>query len=96
MIFKCSDAKIFYFGSFPSYYTIDVSVADPGFPIGGACTHWGGVDLRCGHFSVKKYVKTKELGPIGGHAPGTPPQIHKCVYSYFGQFLSVEIGSSMS
>ena len=26
----------------------------------------GGVDLRHGHFSVKMYVKTKELGPIGG------------------------------
>ena len=36
-----------------------------------------GVDLRHGHFSVKMYVKTKELGPIGGacagHAPLDPP-----------------------
>ena len=49
-------------------------VADPGFPIGGACTHWGGVDLQRGHFLVKMYAKTKELGPIGGRAPATPPR----------------------
>ena len=44
------------------------------FPWGG-----GGVHLRHGHFSVKMYVKTKELGPIGGacagHAPLDPPMI---------------------
>ena len=34
----------------------------------------GGVDLRHGHFLAKMYVKTKELGPIGGHAPGTTPR----------------------
>ena len=39
--------------------------ADPGFPVGGV-DPLGGVDLRRGHFSVKMYVKTKELGPIGG------------------------------
>ena len=49
------------------------SVADPGFPVGGHAPIRGGVDLRHGHFSVKMYVKTKELGPIGGRAPGTPP-----------------------
>ena len=28
---------------------------------------------------MKMYVKTKELGPMGGgHAPGTPPQIRQC------------------
>ena len=36
-----------------------------------------GVDLRCGHFSVKMYAKTKELDPIGGRAPGTPPKIRQ-------------------
>ena len=40
---------------------------------GGRAPIWGGVDLRCGHFSVKMYAKTKELGPIGGRAPGTAP-----------------------
>ena len=41
---------------------------DPGFPVGGVNPFWGGggVDLRRGHFSVKMYVKTKELGPVGG------------------------------
>ena len=52
------------------------SVADPGFPVGGGhALVWGGMDLRRGHFSVKMYAKTKELGPIGGgHAPGMPPR----------------------
>ena len=43
-------------------------MADPGFPVGG-----GGVDLLRGHFLVKMYAKMKELGPMGGRAPGTPP-----------------------
>ena len=34
----------------------------------------GGVDPRLGRFLVKMYVKTKELGPIGGRAPDTPPR----------------------
>ena len=42
------------------------SVADPGFPVGGHAPIGGGVDLRCRHFLVKMYAKTKELGPIGG------------------------------
>ena len=36
--------------------------ADPGFPVGRGPV----LGLRCGVFSVKMYVKTKELGPIGG------------------------------
>ena len=40
--------------------------ADPGFPVGGVDPFWRGMDFcqRC--FSVKMYVKTKELGPVGG------------------------------
>ena len=39
---------------------------DPGFSVGGAWTHsGGGFGLQHGHFSVKMYVKTKELGPVG-------------------------------
>ena len=35
--------------------------------MGGLDPFWGGgVDLRCGHFSVKRYVKMKELGPVMG------------------------------
>ena len=35
----------------------------------------GGMDLRHGLFLVKMYAKMKELGPIGGRAPGTPPPL---------------------
>ena len=41
-------------------------MADPGFPIGGALTHWGGANLRCVHFLAKMYAKTKEIDPVGG------------------------------
>ena len=45
----------------------------------------GGVDLRCGHFLVKMYAKTKELGPIGGmhwaHPP--PPRSANGSFGYF-------------
>ena len=48
--------------------------ADPGFPMGGGGGRGpvlGGIDLRHRCFLVKMYVKTKELGPVGGggHAP---------------------------
>ena len=37
-----------------------IAVADPGFPVrGGHASIRGGVDLRCGHFSVKMYAKMK-------------------------------------
>ena len=49
------------------------SVADPGFPIGGALTRWGDANLRCIHFSVKTYAITKEIDPVGGHMPAAPP-----------------------
>ena len=41
-------------------------MANPGFPIGGRAPVRGGMDLQHGHFLVKMYAKTKELGPIGG------------------------------
>ena len=34
----------------------------------------GAMDLQCGHFLTKKYVKMKELGSLGGCAPRTPPR----------------------
>ena len=34
----------------------------------------GGFGLQRGHFSAKMYAKMKELGPVGGRAPGTPPR----------------------
>ena len=33
----------------------------------------GGADVQCRRFLVKTYAKTKELGPVGGRAPGAPP-----------------------
>ena len=46
---------------------------DPEFSAGGGRGPiLGGFGLKRGHFSVKMYAKTKELGPVGGmrwHAP---------------------------
>ena len=47
------------------------AVVDPGFPVGGV-DPLGGMDLQCWCFLVKIYAKMKELGPIGGCAPGMP------------------------
>ena len=33
----------------------------------------GGVDSRGGYVLKILYAKTKESGPLGGRAPGTPP-----------------------
>ena len=63
-----------------------MSVADPGFPVGGGMHPLGGgVNLRHGHFLVKMYAKMKELGPIGrGHVPGTPPRsANACAHQIF-------------
>ena len=32
------------------------------------------MDPQCGHFLAKMCAKTKELGPAGGRAAGTPPR----------------------
>ena len=52
-------------------------MADPGFPVGGGVDLVaGGVDSRGGYVSKILYVKTKELGPLGGgRAPGAPPPL---------------------
>ena len=42
-------------------------MADPGFPVEG------GVDSRGGYVLKIFCVETKESGPLGGHALGTPP-----------------------
>ena len=70
-----------------------IIVMDQGFPVGGVDPFGGDIDLQCGHFSVKKYAKTKEFGPIGERCePGTPPTsandycgIFTIFYSYFGK-----------
>ena len=51
-------------------------MADPGFPVWGGVDPLGGVDLQCGHFSVKMYAKMKELGPVGGG--GRAPKFFVC------------------
>ena len=45
---------------------ISITVADPGFPVGGRGPHRGDVDSRGGYISKILYVKTKESGPLGG------------------------------
>ena len=47
-------------------------MADPGFPIGGVPTHWGGATSDA-YFLAKTYVKMKEMDPVGGHMPAAPP-----------------------
>ena len=49
------------------------SVEDPGFPVGGRGPRRGGPDFRGGYVLKILYVKTKESGPLGGRALGTPP-----------------------
>ena len=49
-------------------------MADPGFPVGGrGPPTGGGVDSRGGYVSKILYVKTKELGPLGGARAGRTP-----------------------
>ena len=55
-------------------YCTAITVADPGFPVGGGVNPLGGVDLQCGCFLAKMYAKMIKLGPIGGHASSTPPR----------------------
>ena len=40
---------------------------------GGGADPLGGANLRCVHFLVKTYAKTKEMDPVGGRTGGAPP-----------------------
>ena len=53
---------------------MEQSVADPGFPIGEGVDPLGGHGPPTWVLFGKMYVKTKEFGPVGGRAPGTPPR----------------------
>ena len=54
-----------------------LSVADPGFPVGGCLAVGGGADLRHGHFLAKMYAKTKERkARAGGAPPGSANGYH--------------------
>ena len=70
------------------------TVADPGFPVGGAPTRWGGANLRRIHFSAKMYVKTKEIDPVGGARaaapPLDPPMIHNGVFHTIYRIVLLE------
>ena len=59
-----------------------LTVADPGFPVGGGVDLVrGAVDPRGGYVSKILHVKTKESGPVGGGArrarpPLDPPMLN--------------------
>ena len=56
--------------TFFAFHSRTFSGADPGFPVWGMDPFWErGVHLQRGHFLVKMYVKTKELGTVGKRAP---------------------------
>ena len=56
------------------------TVADPGFPVaGGRGPRTGGVDSPGGYVSKILYVKTKELGPLGGGR--APPRSANAIYN---------------
>ena len=64
------------------------TVADPGFPEGGALTSWGGTNSRGSYILKNLCVETKESGPVGGHVPGgapplDPPLVEKCFWVLF-------------
>ena len=64
------------------------AVADPRFPVGG-------VDPLGSTFWGKMYAKTKELGPIGGRAPGMPPRSANDQGYYKSTNLVVTRGSTL-
>ena len=49
-----------------SYCIVWVSVADPGFPVGGHGLCRGAIDPRGGYVSKILHVKMKESGSVGG------------------------------
>ena len=49
------------------------AMTDPGFPVGGTTLVGGGANSRDSYLSKILYIKTKECGPLGGHAPAVPP-----------------------
>ena len=54
----------------------------------------GGVDSRGGYVSKILYVKTKELGPLGGRAPGAPPldpPMHRHTHTHTTKTLALAI-----
>ena len=56
------------------FYAFYLSVADPGFPVGGRRPRRGGANSWGGYISKNLYVKTKESGPMGGARQRRPPE----------------------
>ena len=52
------------------------------FRRGGRGPILGGFGLQRGHFSVKMYAKTKELGPVGGACAGHAPPPPRSAYAF--------------
>ena len=50
------------------------------------------MDIQRGCLSVNMYAKTKELGPMGGRTPGTPPrsanEYEVCTVRFKDTFIS--------
>ena len=59
-----------------------ITVADPGFPVGGGGVDlvWGAVDPRGGYVSKILHVKMKESGPVGGGARRARPPLDPSMY----------------
>ena len=58
------------------------TVVDPGFPVGGRePPTWALLAKMC--------AKMKELGPIGGCAPGTPPRSANGIGVYWEVLISL-------
>ena len=50
------------------------------FPLGGMDPLGGAWTTDTSAFSVKMCAKMKELGPMGGHVPSTPPRSASAKY----------------
>ena len=72
--FSCFNAQPLTYGYVQIHMCL--TVADPGFPVGGGVDLvLGAVDPRGGYISKILHVKTKESGPVGGaHARRAHPR----------------------
>ena len=68
-----------------------LSVADPGFLVGGCGAFRGGVEPRPGHFLAKMYAKMKEFGPVGARGVGRACARHAPLSSANGYVLPYNI-----